>query len=120
MVAIGSERKQFGNNQKKLLDNNFGIIQGEDVVDGNFPKQQRDREMQQDIEQEMNEKYWIKTAAKELRKALSRCKDADKIKEHLGENEKDTYLEYVKILLFGHDNQKRREMNMQPIPAEIG
>ena len=38
---------------EKLLDNNFGIIQGEDVVDGNFPKQQRDREMQQGIEREL-------------------------------------------------------------------
>jgi len=38
---------------EKLLDNNFGIIQGEDVVDGNFPVQQRDREMQQGIEREL-------------------------------------------------------------------
>ena len=38
---------------EKLLDNNFGIVQEEDVVDGNFPTQQRDREMQQGIEREL-------------------------------------------------------------------
>jgi hypothetical protein len=54
-LLIGPDYKIKDNHTDigKLLDNNFGIIQEEDVVDGNFPTQQRDREMQQGIEREL-------------------------------------------------------------------